>query len=77
MAQEIGFETAGKHPDLVKSEVFEEAAWKMPWSGRCRCHRLPGQHLPAYQAEGDNPAVAERFEIVQHGMEVANAYTWN
>ena len=38
-------------------------------------HRLSGRDLPADQAQGVEPAVAERFELYVHGIELANAYT--
>ncbi len=38
LAEEIGFETAGKHPDVIKSEVFE-AARRRPAQGADLRHR--------------------------------------
>ena len=51
LAEQIGFDTAGKHPDVVKSEVFEERV-EDQLDGPDLRHRLPGQHLPADQAQG-------------------------
>ncbi len=31
--------------------------------------------MPVDQAKAGNPAIAERFELYVHGMELANAYT--
>jgi lysyl-tRNA synthetase class 2 len=35
----------------------------------------PASICPLTKRKRDNPAVAERFELVVHGMELANAYT--
>ena len=34
LAEKIGFDTAGKHPDVIKSEVFEEKV-EDAWPARC------------------------------------------
>ena len=73
--KQIGFETAGKHPDVIKSEVFEEKVEDALVGPDLR-DRLPGQHLPADQAEG---ATTRRSpsgsSCSSQGMEIANAYT--
>ena len=75
LAKTIGLETAGKHPDVIKSEVFEEKVEDALDRPDLR-DRLPGEHLPADQAQGATiPPIAERFELFIQGMEVANAYT--
>jgi lysyl-tRNA synthetase class 2 len=35
----------------------------------------PASICPLTKRKADNPAVAERFELIVHGMEIANAYT--
>lgn len=36
---------------------------------------MPAAICPLTKRKADNPAVAERFELFVHGMELANAYT--
>ncbi len=73
-AEKIGFETAGKHPDVIKSEVFEhEVEDKL--TGPVFLTDYPASICPLTKRKADNPAVAERFELYIEGMEVANAYT--
>ena len=48
--KQIGFDTAGKHPDVIKNEVFEEQVEDQLARPDLRA-RLSGQHLPADQAE--------------------------
>ena len=74
MAQEIGFETAGKHPDVIKSEVFEERV-EDALVGPVFVMDYPASICPLTKRQAANPAVAERFELFIQGMEVANAYT--
>ena len=75
LAKKLGLETAGKHPDVITNEVFEEKVEDAAQRPDLR-DRLPGQHLPAHQAQGrDQPELAERFELFIEGMEIANAYT--
>ena len=52
LAEKIGFDTAGKHPDVIKSEVFEEKV-EDALDGPDLRDRLSGQHLPAHQAEDE------------------------
>ena len=74
MAEEIGFETAGKHPDIIKSEVFEERV-EDQLAGPIFVMDYPATICPLTKRKTSNPAVAERFELFVEGMEVANAYT--
>jgi lysyl-tRNA synthetase class 2 len=73
-AQSLGLETAGKHPDVVKHEVFESEVEKA-LVGPIFVLDYPASICPLTKRKPDNPAVAERFELIVHGMEVANAYT--
>ncbi|WP_145087728.1 lysine--tRNA ligase [Anatilimnocola aggregata] len=74
LAERIGFETAGKHPDVIKSEVFEEKV-EDALVGPIFVTDYPASICPLTKRKTSNPAVAERFELFVHGMEVANAYT--
>ncbi|MEX2112774.1 MAG: lysine--tRNA ligase [Pirellulales bacterium] len=74
LAKEIGFETAGKHPDVIKSEVFEERV-EDRLDGPIFVLDYPASICPLTKRKRDQPAVAERFELFVAGMEVANAYT--
>jgi lysyl-tRNA synthetase class 2 len=74
LAEKIGFDTAGKHPDVIKSEVFEEKV-EDALVGPIFVIDYPASICPLTKRKRDNPRVAERFELFVHGMEVANAYT--
>ena len=74
LAEKIGFDTAGKHPDVIKSEVFEEKV-EDHLTGPVFVTDYPASICPLTKRKRDNPAVAERFELVVQGMELANAYT--
>jgi lysyl-tRNA synthetase class 2 len=74
LAGEIGFETAGVHPDVIKSEVFEERV-EDQLIGPVFVIDYPASICPLTKRKRDNPAVAERFELYIAGMEIANAYT--
>ncbi len=74
LADKIGFDTAGKHPDVIKSEVFEEKV-EDALIGPIFVIDYPASICPLTKRKKSNPAVAERFELFIHGMEVANAYT--
>jgi lysyl-tRNA synthetase class 2 len=74
LAAKLGFETANRHPDVLKSEVFEatvedaliEPTFVIDW---------PASLCPLTKRKAANPAIAERFELFVQGMELANAYT--
>ncbi len=73
-AQSLGLETAGKHPDVVKNEVFE-AKVEDALTGPVFVIDYPASICPLTKRKADQPEIAERFELFIHGMELANAYT--
>lgn len=73
-AKSIGLDTDGKHPDVVKSEVFEERV-EDRLVGPVFVIDYPASICPLTKRKKDNPDIAERFELFIHGMELANAYT--
>jgi lysyl-tRNA synthetase, class II len=74
LAEKIGFDTAGKHPDVIKSEVFEEQV-EDALEGPIFVTDYPASICPLTKRKKSNPEVAERFELFIQGMEIANAYT--
>jgi lysyl-tRNA synthetase class 2 len=74
LAEQIGFETAGKHPDVIKSEVFEEKV-EDALEGPIFVLDYPASICPLTKRKASQPEVAERFELFIQGMEIANAYT--
>ncbi|MBS0211320.1 MAG: lysine--tRNA ligase [Planctomycetes bacterium] len=73
-AIELGIDTAGKHADVVKSEVFE-ATVEEALAGPIFVIDYPASICPLTKRKASDPSVAERFELFVHGMELANAYT--
>ncbi|MFP6693512.1 MAG: amino acid--tRNA ligase-related protein, partial [Pirellulales bacterium] len=74
LAGEIGFDTADKHPDVIKNEVFEERV-EDNLTGPVFVIDYPASICPLTKRKKDNPQIAERFELFIQGMEIANAYT--
>jgi lysyl-tRNA synthetase class 2 len=74
LAAKLGIETANRHPDVLKSEVFE-AKVEDALVGPIFVIDYPASICPLTKRKASNPAVAERFELFVHGMELANAYT--
>ena len=74
LADKIGFNPAGKHPDVVKNEVFEEYV-EDRLTGPVFVIDYPAALCPLTKRRADRPEVAERFELFVQGMEIANAYT--
>jgi lysyl-tRNA synthetase class 2 len=74
LADEIGFSTDQKHPDVIKSFVFEERV-EDRLTGPIFVLDYPASICPLTKRKRSNPEVAERFELFVQGMEVANAYT--
>ncbi len=73
-AQRLGLDTNDKHPDVIKSEVFEEKV-EDHLVGPVFVIDYPASICPLTKRKTTTPAVAERFELFVHGMELANAYT--
>jgi len=73
-AAALGRDPAGKDRDVVVSEVFEEVV-EDKLVGPVFVVDYPAAICPLTKRKGDDPAVAERFELYVHGMELANAYT--
>ncbi|QEG34903.1 lysine--tRNA ligase [Bythopirellula goksoeyrii] len=74
LAKSLHIETKGRHPDVIKSDVFE-AKVEDALVGPVFVMDYPASICPLTKRKRDNPAIAERFELFIHGMEVANAYT--
>jgi lysyl-tRNA synthetase class 2 len=73
-AASLGIATEGKDPDVMVSEVFEEVV-EDRLIGPIFVVDYPAAICPLTKRKAGNPAVAERFELFVHGMELANAYT--
>jgi lysyl-tRNA synthetase class 2 len=73
-AQKIGLETANRHPDVIKNEVFE-AKVEDALAGPVFVIDYPASICPLTKRKRDNDRIAERFELFVQGMEIANAYT--
>jgi lysyl-tRNA synthetase class 2 len=74
LAESLGFNTVGKHPDVVKSFVFEEKV-EDALVGPIFVTDYPSSICPLTKRKATDPTIAERFELFIHGMELANAYT--
>ncbi len=74
LAQSLEIETQGRHPDVIKNEVFEEVV-EPKLTGPVFVLDYPASICPLTKRKRDNPEIAERFELFIQGMEVANAYT--
>lgn len=74
LANKLGLETAGRHNDVIKNEVFEEKVADA-LAGPIFVIDYPASICPLTKRQADRPEIAERFELFIQGMEVANAYT--
>ncbi len=74
LAKKLGIETANRHLDVIKSDVFE-AKVEDALIGPIFVIDYPASICPLTKRKASNPAIAERFELFVHGMELANAYT--
>ncbi len=63
LAEKIGFDTAGIHPDVIKNEVFEETV-EDKLAGPVFVMDYPASICPLTKRKRDNPAIAERFELL-------------
>jgi lysyl-tRNA synthetase class 2 len=73
-AQSIGLETANRHPDVIKNDVFEERV-EGALVGPVFVIDYPASICPLTKRKRTSPEIAERFELFVQGMEIANAYT--
>lgn len=74
LAKSLGIETAGRHPDVIKNDVFEEKV-EGQLEGPIFVLDYPASICPLTKRKRDDAGVAERFELFVAGMEIANAYT--
>lgn len=73
-AKALGLETANRHPDVIKNEVFEETV-EDKLVGPVFVIDYPASMCPLTKRKTGQPHIAERFEMFVCGMELANAYT--
>ena len=73
-AKTLQLDVAGKHPDVVKNEVFEEKVEKNLINPTFVMD-YPASICPLTKRKQGQPNIAERFELFVQGMELANAYT--
>jgi lysyl-tRNA synthetase, class II len=73
-AKSIGLPTQGKHPDVVRNEIFE-AKVEDTLTGPIFVIDYPSSICPLTKRKTGQPEIAERFEMFILGMELANAYT--
>ncbi len=74
LAEQLGFNPSGKHPDVIKNFVFEQQV-EDALEGPVFVLDYPASICPLTKRKASDPAIAERFELFIQGMEVANAYT--
>ena len=63
-----------KDHDVIIHGLFEQCV-EEKLVGPVFVHDYPAGLCPLTKRKRDNPAIAERFELYVHGMELANAYT--
>jgi lysyl-tRNA synthetase, class II len=63
-----------KAHDVLVHELFEDMV-EDKLAGPIFVQDYPAALCPLTKRKRDNPAIAERFELYVHGMELANAYT--
>ncbi|HPZ84416.1 MAG TPA: lysine--tRNA ligase, partial [Thermogutta sp.] len=73
-ASSRGIEVVGRHPDVIKNEIFEEFV-QPKLTGPIFVLDYPASICPLTKRSRNNPQIAERFELFVQGMELANAYT--
>ena len=74
LASKLKIDTADKHLDVVRNEIFEEKV-EDSLKGPIFVTDYPASICPLTKRKRDNPEIAERFELFILGMELANAYT--
>jgi lysyl-tRNA synthetase class 2 len=73
-AEHAGIAPAGKHHDVLVHLLFEHKV-EHTLAGPVFVYDYPAALCPLTKRQRGNPAIAERFELYVHGMELANAYT--
>ncbi|MDR3181520.1 MAG: lysine--tRNA ligase [Planctomycetaceae bacterium] len=73
-AETQNIDVTGKHPDVVKNEVFEEKI-ESNLLNPTFVTDYPASICPLTKRKRNQPNIAERFELFVQGMELANAYT--
>src|SRR5258708_34894988 len=73
-ARKHNIATAGKHPDVIVNDVFEELV-EHHLAGPVFVIDYPAAMCPLTKRKKGQPEIAERFELFIDGMELANAYT--
>jgi lysyl-tRNA synthetase class 2 len=73
-AESLGLATQGRDRDVLVGELFE-AKVEDNLVGPVFVVDYPAPLCPLTKRKPSDPAVAERFELFVHGMELANAYT--
>ena len=73
-AESEGISAAGKDRDVLVGELFE-AEVEDRLVGPVFVIDYPAALCPLTKRKASDPALAERFELFVHGMELANAYT--
>lgn len=74
VAKRYHVQTAGKHPDVIVNDVFEETV-ESKLDGPVFVIDYPASMCPLTKRKKGCPDIAERFELFIDGMELANAYT--
>lgn len=74
LAGKLKLETEGKHPDVIRNEIFEEKV-EDSLDGPIFVIDYPASICPLTKRKKGNPDIAERFELFICSMELANAYT--
>ncbi|MCS7270137.1 MAG: lysine--tRNA ligase, partial [Gemmataceae bacterium] len=73
-ARAEGIDTTGKEHAVLVHELFEDVV-EEKLIGPIFVYDYPAPLCPLTKRKRDNPAIAERFELYVHSMELANAYT--
>lgn len=74
LAKKLHLETTGKHPDVIRNEIFEEKV-EDSLHGPIFVIDYPASICPLTKRKKGSPDIAERFEMFICSMELANAYT--
>jgi len=73
-AKSLNLDVSGKHPDIVKNDIFEAKVEKNLLNPTFVMD-YPASICPLTKRKQGQPEIAERFELFVQGMELANAYT--